>query len=424
MKLLHCVCFVVACACLCAPLPAQRLLGVSGGAPLIFDFTAVAGAPCGQPLPFVFPTPFPMPPVCAGPVPGPIAAGALLGDIADNPLTDTVFVTDGFAIGEYSGDTACFVPPPGMLINNFPAPPMPGGALTGMGMDPTGAVTGGFPTLWVTDGFFLAGVMPSAPGTCIPPIFLFPPCPIPTPIGAPFTDVSWDPSTLTIWACDAAGFVHNIMPVAAGCVAVAAPFPAFTCALAGPLTGIAYDTNTPGVLAPAPALFVTDGFTVQYLTLGGGPAPAAFYAPIPCSPTPAPLAGLALSQRSVSYGAPRIVATLDSFGQASSPGPTFGIEISGTPPGSSVFLVAAINVPGPGFACPPLGAVGTTLWVSPPLLVILALGALPPGCVAIPLPIPAGAPTGVQVFMQAIMMAGGPPAADATNGLAFTLGPP
>ncbi len=249
--------------------------------------------------------------------------------------------------------------------------------------------------------------------------------PIPTPVGAPFTDLSWDPATASIWACDAAGFVHNILVFAGGgCAPAALPFPVIACPLAGPLTGIAYDTNTPGVLAPLPSLFVTDGALVQYVTLGGGPSPPAFYAPVPCLPVPGPLAGLALTQRSVGYGAPRIVATLDSFGQASSPGPTFGIEITGTPPGSTVFLVAAINIPGPGFACPPLGAVGTTLWVSPPLLVILALGALPPGCVAIPLAIPPGAPTGVQVFMQVIMMAGGPPAADATNGLAFTLGPP
>ncbi len=421
--MLRSLCVVAAVAALAAPLPAQRLLGVSGGAPLVFDFTTVAGAPCGQPLPFLLPTPYPMPPVCAGPVPGPILPGTLLGDITDNPLTDTVFVTDGFAIGEYTGDTACFLPPPGMLINHFPAPPMPGGPLTGMGMDPTGAITGGVPTLWVTDGMFLAGVVPSPPFTCAPPVFVFPPCPMPG-IGAPFTDVSWDPSTLTIWACDAAGFVHNFMPIAAGCVATMAPFPAVTCALFGPLTGIAYDTGTPGILAPLPALFVTDGVMVQYLTLGGGPSPPAFYAPLPCSPTPAPLAGLALTHRSVSYGAPRIVATLGSFGQATSPGPTFGLEITGTPPGSAVFLVAAINIPGPGFACPPLGAVGTTLFVTPPFIVILALGALPPGCVAIPTPIPPAVPTGVQVFLQAIMMAGGPPAADATNGLAITVGPP
>jgi len=422
MLTLRLPCLAAAVVALSLPLSAQRLLGVSTGAPVAFDFTALPGAPCGQPLPVVIPLPYALPPVCLAPVPGPIPAGALLGDIADNPLTDTIFVTDGFAIGEYTGDTACGLPP-GVLINHFLVPPMPAGPLTGMGMDAAGTFSGGAPMLWVTDGVFLEGIVPSPPGTCLPPIIVFPPCPL-AGVGAPFTDVSWDPATLTVWACDAAGFVHNFAP-GLGCPPTMPPFLAATCPLAGPLTGIAYDTGTPGVLAPLPALFVTDGVMVQYLTLGGGPAPPAFYAPVPCSPAPAPLAGLSLSHRGVSYGAPLAVATLDTFGQATSPGPTFGLEITGTPPGSVVYLVASLNLPGPGFACPPLFAAGATLWVTPPFLVILFLGALPPICVPIPTAIPPAVPAGVQVFLQCIMLGpGGPPALDATNGVCITLGPP
>src|SRR4030095_1742970 len=97
---------------------AQRLLGVSTGAPIVWDFTAAPGPPCGQPLPFALPLPYLLPPLCAAPVPGPMPAGALLGDIADNPLTDTVFVTDGFAIGQYLGDTFCGGAPPGTLLKH------------------------------------------------------------------------------------------------------------------------------------------------------------------------------------------------------------------------------------------------------------------------------------------------------------------
>src|SRR5262245_30300460 len=166
---------LAACAAIVPFASAQRLLGVSTGAPLVWDFTSAPGAPCGQPLPFVLPLPYAVPPLCIAPVPGPIPAGALLGDIADNSLTDTVFVPDGFVIGQYLGDTFCGGAPPGTMINHFLPPPMPAGPITGMGMDPLGAITGGVPTLWITDGIFLAGIVPSAPGTCGPAPFVFPP---------------------------------------------------------------------------------------------------------------------------------------------------------------------------------------------------------------------------------------------------------
>lgn len=403
----------------------QVVIGHSGPAGAIVEFTTLPGAPCGQPVPTLFGCPT-GPSSCTVPPPGPVVPGALLGDIADDPLTDTIYVTDGFTIGQYVGDTPCGLPPRCTPIKTF-LPPTFMGPLTGMGADVSGAFTGGATLLWITDGVLIAGIIP--PVGCGPAVLAVPPCPAPTITGAPLTDLSFDPVTLTLYGVEAGGFL--LAYAAPGCGFAAPPVAVGGCGPMGALTGLAFDTNTPNVITgTGPAAYVTDGFMVAYIdVLTGGPAAPTFYTPVPCTPVPASapfLTGLAMAQRGINYGASRAGSSLTSFGQSSSPGPTFGLEVSGAPAVGTSFLILNFSFPGPGYFCPALPGVGTKIWVDPtPPGMVIALPALGPGCTPLSLPIPAGAPPGLNAFAQFVFVGpGGPPALDATAGLAFTLGTP
>jgi len=412
----------------------QTLYGIDGPGGSVWEFEATApGVPCAQPnplgappWPYLFPPPATCPPgsPTPGPFPGP-GPGGILGDIALNTVTDTVFVTDGFVISEHVGDPPCgVVPPAGTMLNSFISP-LPG--LTGMGFDSAAGI------LWVTDGLFIMGLLPSPPGTCAPPAVAFPPfIAVLPPFAGILTDITWDPFTGTFWACDTAGFVHNIL---IGGLPAGPPFPVAPgpCFPAGPavLQGIAYDRATPSPIgSPIPRVFVTDGFMVAYLDIGGAPSapPGNFYAPMPCTLWPGPpTSGLAMSSHGGTYGFPRVATTLTTFGESILGSGTFGVEFTGTAPGSTVFAVVGFSFPGPGFFCPPAPAGGTFLWVDPtPPGTVVMIGPLPPGCFAIPAALPAAAAlTGLNVFVQAVdVPAGGLPAVDASAGMFFTLAPP
>jgi hypothetical protein len=413
----------------------QTLYGVDGPAATVWEFEASApGAPCAQPnplgappWPYLTPPPPTCPPLTPMPGPFPPAGAAIIGDIAVNTITDTVFVTDGAIIGEYVGDPPCGgAVPPGFPVNSF-FPPFPIGALTGMGMDSAAGV------LWVTDGLFIGGMIPPPAGTCGPAVVAFPPFIAILPAFAGIlTDITWDPFTGSFWACDTAGFVHNI---AIGGAPAGPPFPVAPgpCFPAGPavLQGIAYDRATPSPIgSPIPRLWVTDGFVVGYLDIGGAPAgpPGNFYAPTPCSPWPGPpTSGLAMASHGGTYGFPRVATTLTTFGQSVLGSGTFGVEFTGTAPGSTVFAIVGFSFPGPGFFCPPAPAGGTFLWVDPtPPGTVVTIGPLPPGCFAIPAALPAAAAlNGLNVFVQAVdVPPGGLPAVDASAGMFFTLTAP
>lgn len=391
---------------------AQKLYGLNGPAGLVWEFSSLPAGPCAAPAPMP-PTAFPYiaPPPCGGPVAGPtpFPGPGSFGDIASDRLTDTVYVCDGFVIEQYAEYSPLTTVAAGTPINSFPVPAILGLGLpiTGMGMDSGGVTTGGIPTLYITDGIAIVGIVPSPPGSCGPAAISVAPfkSPFVTPPGTLLTDVTVDPASGSLLACDSIGMIHSVfpggfpgpfgfIPAAAGCGM--GPF----------LEGIAMDlATTPSLFGTPPAFYVTDGFTVTYQDVFGTIAGPTFYTPTPCNPTPAPLNGLAYASHSVSFGAPAGPATLSSFGQSSAPGPTYGLEVKGIPAPSFLFLVSGTNVPGPGFFCPPLAAVGNPLWVNP----FVAPGAVTPLFFApgptavIPAPLPAALPPGLEVYLQVFL---------------------
>lgn len=399
----------------------QTLLGSDGFGVLTWDFTAAPGGPCGAPNPMIGVCPHGAALCGIAPI-GPVPPGSFWGDIADDPLTDTVYVTDGRVIGSFAGDPPCGA---GLCAayNTFIPPFAAMGPLTGMGCDASGAFTGGPPLLWITDGVMVAGIIPPPAPACGPVTVVFPPCPIPG-AGVIATDISWDPANGLLWMSFAAGFVQAF--AVPGCAPATGPIAVGACPM-GPLEGIAVDPATPNFTGATLSGYVTDGFTVAHIDLfTGAPAAPTFYSPITCNPTPAPINGLALSQHGVTYGASRVSATLDTFGQSSTPGPTFGLEVTGAPSTGTAFLILNFNFPGPGFLCPPLPGVGTKIWVDPSAPgIVIALPPFGPACSPIPLPIPAATPPGLELFAQMVFIGTtGPPAIDATNGIAATVALP
>ncbi len=422
---------------LSGPAEAQTLYGLDAACGL-WEFTSAPGGACPAPNPVRSMCSYCQPSPCGGPIPGPVPAGSLLGDVAVNCLRDTVFVTDGFVIAEYVGDTPCSTPPPCTMLQSFFVPTVLGmGPLTGMGMDELGTLTGGVPTLWITDGLFIAAIAPPAV-PCGAAAVLCGPLPVATPPGAPLTDLTWDPNPNvagflgSLWACDAAGLIYNFVipiPCAPGVILTPAiTFPPVSCGLTAPLTGIAYDLATPGLRAQVGHLYVTDGTTVEYIDTTGAPATPQFYTPTLCSPTSAFMHGLAYASHGINYGFPRNTAGIGSYGQSCSPGPTFGMEWLNEPAGTTlVVLLCNFQFPGPGLACPPISAAGTLLWVDPfrPSAQTIFLPPFGGTCTPVPAAIPAGfaIPPGLKVYCQFIFRNGGI-TLDATEGLEFTITAP
>src|SRR5262249_10667572 len=91
----------------------QTLFTVSGGAGTVFEHTGPPG-PCGYPTgPLLSFFPFPGLLVCPLPAAFPFLP-ASIGDIACNRTADTVWVTDGLIIAEYSSV--------GVPLRSFPLP--------------------------------------------------------------------------------------------------------------------------------------------------------------------------------------------------------------------------------------------------------------------------------------------------------------
>ncbi|GEM_PF-1124323 len=402
---------LISLSALCTPTTAQTLYGMDGTTGRVFEFNGAPGGPCTAPIPKLTTWPYTVPTPCIVPAPGltaPPGPGSF-GDIAVDRLTDTVYVTDGFIIEQYAEFNPTTLTLPGTPINAFAvAVSMPMGLpLTGMGMD-SGGVTLGVPLLYVTDGKFIAGIAPSPPGSCVPGIMVIPPFPSPYPAlpGARLTDVTFDPGSASLLVCDSAGRIHSILP--GGAPGPFGIFPiagALGCGLTPALEGIAMDLATTGPLTATitpPAFYVTDGFVMGYADITGGPAAPTFYTPVTCTPMPGLSNGLAYAAHSNSYAPPPGAATLRSYGQSSSPGPTYGVQVTGIATPSFLWLVVGANIPGPGFFCPPIMTVGNPLYVdgfTPPGLILPLIGVFGTSA-SIPLPVPPGIPSGVELYLQ------------------------
>jgi hypothetical protein len=401
---------------------AQTLYTLDGPGGTVFEQTGPPGF-CFYPSgPIVGGFPYLATVLCPPPAPVPFAP-PFVGAIATDRVADTVWVTDGLTFSEFvaSGPAA------GTDVNGFFMPPgaiLPVGPVTGMSFDAAAGI------LWVTDGAFIAGVVPPpAPGCLLPPGIAFPIFPSPAP--APLTDLAWDPTTLTLWACDLAGFVTNIVPggaIGPGGVFPVAPGP--PCGLAVPLTGIAYDTSTPNLITGTPpALYATDGVAVAYFNPPGFPAVIpTFYTPVACYLNGAPPAnGLDFTLRPIAYGVgtdPTGLAppVMGSTGQTSIPsGPGLALTLTGADatPGTVAGLIFGF-----GPACPPIpGLGGNLIYVAPPFTGPLGPFPVVAGALTLPIAIPATAPPGPSIYLQRLVGKGSG-GIQVSNGLEFTAGLP
>ncbi|MHC5210428.1 MAG: hypothetical protein ACYTG2_06910 [Planctomycetota bacterium] len=414
----------------------QTIYGSDLVSTTVYEITMDPGGPCAAPNPTVLTWSYAVPAPCAAAPPPPGLAGSVLGDIALDKVTGTVFVTDGVVVGEYAVGGSPPLLPPGTPINAwFPPPTAPPMApLSGMGYDSAAGI------LWVTDGALIAGFGPSVPGSCVSPPVLIPPFPHGVPGAAFLTDVDWDPSSGTLWASDLAtspsgssGTVWNIL-VGGGLGPGGVFGLGFLPSNGFPPLGVAYDTATPG--GPpnppvAPSIFlhtVSPLFVTWFDTTVGVPPLLPFYAPIGGSiGPPTAFSGIAYAAHGVTYGVPPAAPTIGSVGESTSPGPSFGLTITGAPLPSFVWLIANFSFPGPGYLCPSAPAVGNPLYVDPTGALIVPIAPAAPGTMTIPAPLPGGVPTGSGIFVQAFMdttpgLPGGPWVA--TEALAFTIGTP
>jgi hypothetical protein len=392
---------------------AQKLYGYEGSAGTVLEFTTLSAGACPGPTPGVTAWSAMVPAPCGPfamvgftPPPGP----ASLGDIAADSLTDTVYVTDGVVIEQYAEASPVGILP-GTAINAFKDPLVGAGTgpITGLGMDDAGLIAG-IPLLIMTDGFVIWATAAPPPGSCAPGALVIPPFPSPYPMaaGTMLTDVTFDPSSGTLFLCDSAGMIHNVLPF--GGPGIYGFFPAFAiaaCGMTPRLEGIAMDlATTPALFSPFPSMYVTDGFTVAYIDAAGAFSPPATYTPMSCSPTPGPLNGLAYVNHSVNYGTPPGGAKIGSMGQPSSPGPTYVISISSPAP-AFLWLATGSNAGGPftGRFCPPLPAVGNPLFVDvfAPLGGVSPIGFVPAGTTYLPSPLPSGLPIGFEVYVQGFL---------------------
>lgn len=300
------------------------------------------------------------------------------------------------------------------------------GPINGLGYDSPADV------IWVTDGFFCAGVGLSPSCTAPPPIIV-PPFMLPTPAAgfAPATGIDWDPCTGTLWYSDCGGMVHNC--TTAGVLITS--FFAIAPGLTPLLMGLTVNTATVPIAGSSPNVQVTDGFTFAEFTPAGALAPAG---PFYLSSNPytqpvfgAPASGLGFSLKPVNYGkgCPSPTGTVPSIGFTGGypyiGNAGFTITMTGATPGTFAYLVVDTAM-----ACPPLSLPGcpSSVWVSYPWLLLLPIGVVPAaGTITVPAPMPVApgpcsANVGVPVFCQFINVVPGPTVWETSDALAFTIG--
>jgi hypothetical protein len=289
----------------------------------VTELTGPPAPPCGDPLGPVNSAFLALPGAC----PGAFAFAPPLGDIAVDPVTDTIYVTSGGIIVEYSRAGANL---------GFVIPPVAG--LTGLAIGAPGM-------LWITDGF-MYGAIPTAPFGCPGGLVPFVVGPFPVPIGpifaGPIGDLDFEGATGSLIACDAAGTIGSFFP---GPLSPVGPYGFFVLPAAGclgpGLMGIAFDKTLPGT----GTFFATDGAMILRALPGGFPAPPTFAFPFPCFPaaTFGPVVGLAFAGRQIPYGAGADsiglpVPSIGSVGQSYVGNPAFIVTLTGSLPTSKAIL--------------------------------------------------------------------------------------
>jgi len=398
-------------------LAALAVLAMSASAQTVFGHDATGAAvelqtpplgPCAYPGKGPMLGSFPTSVDFGCPLPGAVTPAAVpLGDVAFDKVTDTVWVTDGLVIGNY---TATGAPLSGFdLPVGFALP----GPVTGMGFDPLAG------ELWITDGTMATCLVPPRAPGCTQPVIAM--APFPLPIGAAATDIEWDPFTASLWVCDTGGMITNVLP--GGTLGPMGAFPAAGtgCVLALPLQGLAVDTTV------ASTLYVTDGFLMSRVRVSapGIPvaAPATFYAPVSCYIAGGPpLNGLAFTGHGINFAeglddagaqAPRI----GSIGNAYLGNPVFCIKLTGSVPGSLAFCFYSSGQA----LCPPSTLFGLPALLLPPRRLGVALI---DGDGSATLGVPVGSiPIGTPIWLQWLAVT--PlPSTQVSDGLAITIGLP
>lgn len=352
----------------------QTLLTLEGTFPSGGEFTIHPPDACGYPKPGAFVWFLPdFTSACGLIQQFPPPAGGLLGDSAQDVLTDTQWMTDGLTIVGYQGGVATrtWVVPPGSL---FPNP------ITGMGYDNENA------RMWLTDGATALAIStpgvgcPTAPSVVVASFAL--------PTAGVATDIEWDSWSDSLWICDDLGVVTNV--AIGGAIGGFGSFVPTACTLTPPLTGIAFDTGTGN-------LFIGDGAIFEYVDRTGAPAAPTFYAPnAPCASPPPPgppalLSGLAFSPRPQKYGAacatiggPPEIGHVGSF--SVTPNAAFGITMTGAQPNSNAALVLGLDSFCNAFTW------GVCELLAFPILLVLPTTTDALGDASMPLPIPAFPP--------------------------------
>jgi hypothetical protein len=389
------LCLSLSLVWLTGDVAAQTLYGVDGPGGLVIEY---AGPP-------PFPGAFPNGPVVsfwsfvktfacpAGPgTPAgtsfslaPFDFPGTVGDVAVDRGSDTLWVTDGGAVMEFDRF--------GVPLSAFQ-----GGAISGGSSGVlTGAITGleaSGGDLWITDGTSIALLTPP-PGSCYAPSvkMLFSASPMLTT--GTITDLTWDPTTGTLWTCNDLGLITNIdiSPVLLGLPPVLGPSgsivvaPSAAFGLGPALTGMAWNTAQ-----DEPAFYLTDGCTMAHLTLVGASvvsAPSTFYTPTPSySLFPDLFSGIAFSARPITFGTGTgLEIGVTGVGQFTTPNALFGLTMTGaTPSALGAFLF--VGVPGPA----PVFIMGSPLYIMGTVLGPFPVGALSGSVTLFPIAIDAGIP--------------------------------
>jgi hypothetical protein len=409
------------CAVLAPSAAAQTLLDLNSLGATVFETTgppAACGYPTG-PITAFFPYIAPFVPC---PIVGPVAfVPPFIGDVATNRATNTIWVTDGFIFTEYVGSGAAY----GTPVRSFPLPP--GLAVPGpiTGMDVVLPPFAAAPMLLVTDGAFVAGIVPPPAPGCVLPAIAVPGFPLPG--AGPITDLAWSPNTGSFWVCNLVGVVSNwLLPAGAPGPGGAFPVaPGPPCGLIPPLTGIAVDVSTPNAFGSPIEIYATDGVTVARFSIGGVPGPVpTFYSPLACFPagTP-PLNGIGFSLHPIAYGIGTDptglpVPVMAATGQSCTPSGPMTLTLAGAAPGACALFYSL------GAACAPIPFLGgNLLYLTPPLFG--PIGPFPEaGAFALPFAVPAGSPVGASIYLQWIVVKAGGAGFQASNGIELRIGMP